>query len=114
MNIRVSAWLTVEEAIRLPLPDTSWMNDPIARDEFISWTMGRGPGIGGKVCGHDSQLRPISSRYECVQIMGGNRWILIGKLLFGRHHDSANATVLQNLKLSVVVRGDKEIFFALR
>lgn len=31
-------WLTVEEAGRLPLPDTSWMSDPPSRNSFLSWT----------------------------------------------------------------------------
>ena len=30
-------WLTVEMAARLPLPDTSWMSDPLSRSDFMSW-----------------------------------------------------------------------------
>jgi hypothetical protein len=30
-------WLTVQEAMRLPEPDTSWMNSPIPRREFTRW-----------------------------------------------------------------------------
>jgi hypothetical protein len=30
-------WLTVEEAERLPEPDTSWMAEPWARAEFTAW-----------------------------------------------------------------------------
>ncbi len=30
-------WLTVAEAMRLPLPDTSWMSSPISRRRFTSW-----------------------------------------------------------------------------
>lgn len=30
-------WLTVGEALRLPEPDTSWMNDPIPRRQFTGW-----------------------------------------------------------------------------
>ena len=30
-------WLTVEEASKLPLPDTSWMDNPWPRSKFTSW-----------------------------------------------------------------------------
>jgi len=30
-------WLTVQEALRLPEPDTSWMDNPIPRSDFASW-----------------------------------------------------------------------------
>ena len=30
-------WLSVEQALRLPLPDTSWMSDPLSRLEFTAW-----------------------------------------------------------------------------
>jgi hypothetical protein len=30
-------WLTVSEAQRLPLPDTSWMDDPWPRTKFTGW-----------------------------------------------------------------------------
>ncbi len=30
-------WLTVEEASKLPLPDTSWMNNPWPRTKFTDW-----------------------------------------------------------------------------
>jgi len=30
-------WLTVQEALRLPEPDTSWMDSPIPRREFTRW-----------------------------------------------------------------------------
>jgi len=30
-------WLTVQEAMRLPEPDTSWMSSPIPRREFTRW-----------------------------------------------------------------------------
>ena len=30
-------WLSVDEASSLPLPDTSWMSDPLSRDDFMSW-----------------------------------------------------------------------------
>lgn len=30
-------WLMVREAMLLPEPDTSWMDDPIPRDEFTHW-----------------------------------------------------------------------------
>ncbi len=30
-------WLTVQDAMKLPLPDTSWMSDPPRRSEFTKW-----------------------------------------------------------------------------
>jgi hypothetical protein len=30
-------WLTVSDALRLPEPDTSWMNDPIPRQQYTHW-----------------------------------------------------------------------------
>lgn len=30
-------WLTVQDALHLPEPDTSWMNDPIPRQQFAQW-----------------------------------------------------------------------------
>ncbi len=33
----VSRFVTVAEARRLPLPDTSWMSNPIPRSEFCGW-----------------------------------------------------------------------------
>ncbi len=30
-------WLTVQEALRLPEPDTSWMSNPIPRRDFTQW-----------------------------------------------------------------------------
>jgi hypothetical protein len=30
-------WLTVDQALALPLPDTSWMSDPPRREKFIGW-----------------------------------------------------------------------------
>lgn len=32
-----SGWLTVQEALRLPEPDTSWMSAPIPRSDFTGW-----------------------------------------------------------------------------
>jgi hypothetical protein len=44
-----SGWLTVREALRLPVPDTSWMSTPMPRSDFTAWlpvnllsTSGRG------------------------------------------------------------------------
>jgi len=37
-------WVTVRECLRLPLPDTSWMTDPLPRERFIGW-MGPGAGV---------------------------------------------------------------------
>jgi hypothetical protein len=31
-------WLTVREALGLPLPDTSWMDEPWPRERFTGWT----------------------------------------------------------------------------
>jgi hypothetical protein len=33
-------WLTVREALDLPLPDTSWMSSPPRREELLGWTRG--------------------------------------------------------------------------
>jgi hypothetical protein len=30
-------WLTVQECLALPEPDTSWMRDPVTRTRFTSW-----------------------------------------------------------------------------
>ncbi len=30
-------WLSVEDALKLPLPDTSWMSSPPVRGEFLGW-----------------------------------------------------------------------------
>ena len=30
-------WLTVGEALELPLPDTSWMDEPWPREKFTGW-----------------------------------------------------------------------------
>ena len=30
-------WFTVEEAERLPLPNTSWMTEPWPRASFMKW-----------------------------------------------------------------------------
>jgi hypothetical protein len=32
-----SGWLTVREALRLPVPDTSWMPNPLKRSNFAAW-----------------------------------------------------------------------------
>ena len=36
MKLR-SGWLTVDAAMRLPEPDTSWMDDPMSRTRFTGW-----------------------------------------------------------------------------
>jgi hypothetical protein len=36
-----SGWLSVERALRLPLPDTSWMTSPISRSESLAWMSGK-------------------------------------------------------------------------
>ncbi len=30
-------WRTVQEALRLPLPDTSWLDEPWPRSKFTGW-----------------------------------------------------------------------------
>lgn len=32
-----NGWLTVEQAMNLPLPDTSWMDAPLTRERFAGW-----------------------------------------------------------------------------
>jgi hypothetical protein len=32
-----SSWLTVRQCLLLPLPDTSWMTNPLPRERFIDW-----------------------------------------------------------------------------
>lgn len=33
-----NGWLTVEQCLALPLPDTSWMTRPMSRDSVVGWT----------------------------------------------------------------------------
>ena len=33
----ISRWMTVREAMQIPLPDTSWMSRPMTRKNFYSW-----------------------------------------------------------------------------
>ena len=33
-----TGWLTVEQCLALPLPDTSWMTNPIRREDVLAWT----------------------------------------------------------------------------
>jgi hypothetical protein len=37
-NVAFDHWLTVKEALELPEPDTSWMDDPWPRSKFYGWT----------------------------------------------------------------------------
>jgi hypothetical protein len=30
-------WLSIDEALKLPLPDTSWMTNPMKRERFTKW-----------------------------------------------------------------------------
>jgi hypothetical protein len=30
-------WLSVDEALKLPLPDTSWMTNPVKRERLTEW-----------------------------------------------------------------------------
>ncbi|MCD6308024.1 MAG: hypothetical protein J7M24_03405 [Candidatus Latescibacteria bacterium] len=32
-----SGWLTVQDALKRPLPDTSWMENPWPRKKFTAW-----------------------------------------------------------------------------
>lgn len=36
-SLHIPKLLTVREALQLPLPDTSWMTEPMPREKFISW-----------------------------------------------------------------------------
>jgi hypothetical protein len=33
-------WLVAEQAMKLPLPDTSWMRTPLTRESFTDWIRG--------------------------------------------------------------------------
>jgi len=33
-----TGWLTVEQCLSLPLPDTSWMTKPMRREDVLAWT----------------------------------------------------------------------------
>jgi len=35
--VEIDQWLTVADAQRLPLPDTSWMTNPVDRSQFTAW-----------------------------------------------------------------------------
>ena len=35
-------WLSVREACALPVPDTSWMSDPLPRERFLRWVRAAG------------------------------------------------------------------------
>ena len=35
-------WLTVKDALRLPEPDTSWMDKPMSRANFTAWLQSQG------------------------------------------------------------------------
>ncbi len=35
--IDLDRWMPVDEAQRLPLPDTSWMKNPVSREKFTAW-----------------------------------------------------------------------------
>ena len=34
-------WLTVPQALKIPVPDTSWMRNPLRREEFLEWTIAK-------------------------------------------------------------------------
>lgn len=36
-TLPIDRWLTVDEAAKLPLPDTSWMDKPVKRSQFTAW-----------------------------------------------------------------------------
>jgi len=37
-----SGWLTVKQALALPIPDTSWMRDPPSREDILKWIYNAG------------------------------------------------------------------------
>jgi hypothetical protein len=37
MVCAIDHWLTVEECLALPVPDTSWMTEPRPREAYYSW-----------------------------------------------------------------------------
>ena len=41
-----AGWLNVQAAQRLPLPDTSWMDDPWPRERFTGWLASPGSRVG--------------------------------------------------------------------
>lgn len=36
-----NGWLTVFESLKLPMPDTSWMNNPMPRSQLVGWITGQ-------------------------------------------------------------------------
>lgn len=38
-SIRINEWLTVQEALKLPVPDNSWMSEPWQRSKFVGWCL---------------------------------------------------------------------------
>lgn len=36
-NMPLAKWLPVKDALKLPLPDVSWMSDPLPRERFTRW-----------------------------------------------------------------------------
>lgn len=38
-SIRINEWKTVEECLKIPEPDTSWMSDPWPRSRFTEWAV---------------------------------------------------------------------------
>lgn len=36
-TVDIERLLTVKECLALPLPDTSWMREPVSRDSFVAW-----------------------------------------------------------------------------
>jgi len=41
-----TGWLTVEQCLALPVPDTSWMTKPMRREDVLAWTKTASPGRG--------------------------------------------------------------------
>ena len=37
-TVRMGDWLTVKQASNLPVPDNSWMDKPMLREDFYKWT----------------------------------------------------------------------------
>jgi len=46
--VRVERWLSVTDALELPLPDTSWMKDAWTREKFMGWMGDNSAGLKKK------------------------------------------------------------------
>lgn len=64
---RIGSWLPVIEAVNLPLPDTSWMSNPMLRGTPLAWT-----GYGESKDDSDGFLRFGNLRGEKVRYTDGD------------------------------------------